>query len=439
MNLTSELLRYTKYTAESENNYEVHVQASLLDYFAVTFAGLVDAVHKSSMQNHLRKLISQGPAMRALVYGASAHRLELDDGYRLGGIHIGASVISALMAIDANASWSALKRAIVSGYEATGILAYNMQPGHKQQGFHSSGTCGCIGAAVAAGYASGLNDGGLKRAVSCAVGMASGLLEMQEDGSQLKPLTVGHAALNGVVATSLGATELFYPSDPIGGPRGLMASMGVSPPETLITPGSACIMGVYRKIYPTCRHSHSALDAAARIRTLEDFEFSGISKVTINTYKDAIAGHTHKIAKTPEHAMMSMPISIGLMLLDGSVGLDSFGRASLDRKELIELLPRITVLEDARFTRQSPKMRGAKVTLDMKNGRTQSAEVFLPKGEPENPLDPEDLLKKAVPLFEMSGLNYSDASSLANLILDWNNDLKKIKEIFIGNVERILK
>ncbi|WP_172135669.1 MmgE/PrpD family protein [Adlercreutzia sp. ZJ473] len=385
------------------------VAMALLDWLAITMAGLsesrCDTVDKITPVVFDARLLPGGICVsKAILYGMASHCLELDDGYRAGGVHVGAPVISALVASDVNADWPTIRQAVLCGYEATGTIARLMQPGHKRRGFHATGTCGCIGGAVAVAIAAGQSVNEIKRTVSAAASMASGLLEMQEDGSQMKALTVGNAALNGIVAAAVGGGNLRFPADALGGPRGLFSCMDASGSAPTDAEGF-CLANVYRKLYPSCRHGHSAIDAAFAIQKSRGFDPNDIKDIEIATYKDAILGHNLVDISTDSQAKMSTPYCVASVFVRGSFGLDSFDEAALRDPMVHGLMQKTHVVEAKELSELAPQKRGARVTVTLGDGTRLAKEILDPKGEPENPLSAEELVDKCAPLLMRSGLS----------------------------------
>lgn len=407
----------------STDEYDKAVALALLDYISVTQAGFADLKAHDEFEKTLSCMLLESPESCAMVLGIAAHRLELDDGYRSGGAHIGAPVLSACFASCHDVSWKQLVAAVVCGYELAGILARIMQPTHKRKGFHVSGTCGCMGAAAALAFLDQQDRTQLKRTLSVAAGMASGLLEMQEDGSELKPVTVGNAASSAVMATRLGTTKLRYPADAIGGARGLVACLEGNSARIEevkaadLLQGTPVIQEVYRKKYPSCRHSHSALDAAQIISSRSGVDPKEIEKIQIDIYEDAIKGHDLKKISSPSQAMMSTPFCVATMFVRGSVGLDSFNEASFENSEVDRIMHLVTMNRDERLSSLAPKARGARVVVKLADGAEFEEEVLFPKGEPENPLTDEEQMGKALSLLCFAGWKWSEASEFAKILL----------------------
>ena len=207
----------------------------------------------------------------AFLNAMSAHITELDDGHRAGQIHLGASIISALLPVAEveELSEEAVLRGIVVGYEAAIRLAMAMNPAHKLRGYHTSGTCGTIGVAAAIAAAMQFSREQMKVAVSAATASASGLLELQEDESELKPYNLAHAAVGGITAAYCALAGFKGPDDAIGGKRGLLTVMTENPRLKYLCEFEEPylqIERIYRKLYAACRHAHSAIEAALTLK-----------------------------------------------------------------------------------------------------------------------------------------------------------------------------
>src|SRR5690606_800882 len=92
------------------------------------------------------------PLDASLANGVSSHSLDLDDGHRLAQLHPGACIIPAALALsEANEkSGKDFITAIVVGYQVAIQLGMILNPQHRNKGFHTTGTCGTMGAAAAA-------------------------------------------------------------------------------------------------------------------------------------------------------------------------------------------------------------------------------------------------------------------------------------------------
>lgn len=341
----------------------------------------------------------------AWLNGFSAHVLELDDGHRKGMIHLGASIVSAVLAVAENEklAFDEVLRGVVMGYEAAVRCACALQPGHKVRGYHVSGTCGTIGSAVGVAFACGYTKKQLKSTLACAVTSAAGVLEIQEEASELKPYNLGRAAIDGLAAARMGRLALPGPDDILGGKRGLLAVLTDTPVQSHLTDFSNedySIEGIYQKMYAACRHCHPAIEAAVAIRNDINLQPEHVDRVEVHTYKLAVGGHDHRDIKGISSAKLSTPYSVALAIVKGNAGFEDFNETNLQDSDIISLTQKVCVVEDEHLTAQSPSVRGARVVIQLKNGEQYDKEILYPKGEPENPISLEEIKKKVLSLLQ---------------------------------------
>ena len=343
----------------------------------------------------------------ALLNGMNAHVIELDDGHRQGAVHVGATIFSALLPVAEKEHLSAndfLFGAII-GYEVTIRLACAIQPGNKLRGYHATGTCGTIGATMAIAAALHFDFDQMKSAFSAAVTSAAGVLEMQEDNADLKPLNVGRAAMDAVAAAYLGKARFKAPNDALGGKRGFLKVMTDEAKISFLKDfenDSFSIMSIYNKPYASCRHTHPAIEAALIIRKQHSFLLNELESVCVHTYKLAVAGHDHKQVDGVSSAKMSMPYSVAVALFTGNAGLDEFSEGNVANKQILDIAKKIDIIADDEFTALCPQRRAALVEAKTKTGLF-SARIDYPKGEPENPLTPEEFNQKFEGLMTFAG------------------------------------
>lgn len=335
----------------------------------------------------------------ALLNGFSAHVLELDDGHRMGMIHLGASINSAILAVSEQEELGQedILKGVVMGYEAAVRCACALQPGHKVRGYHVSGTCGTIGSSIGIAFACGYSKEQLKTTLACAVSSAAGVLEIQEEASELKPYNLGRAAMDGLVAAQMGRMSLSGPDDIMGGKRGFLSVLTDTPyPKYLADFNNEdyCIEGIYQKLYAACRHCHPAIEAAIAIRDDFNLRTEQVDKVEVFTYKLAVGGHDHRNIQGVSSAKLSIPYSVALGIVKGNAGYEDFNEENLSNPEIVGLMQKVWVIQDDEFTAQSPAIRGAKVVIQLKDGEKIERCVLYPKGEPENPINYEEIHAK---------------------------------------------
>lgn len=399
----------------------------LLDYLGVLAGG-----RKYLKEKH-PELVENAPS-EAFLNGFAAHVLELDDGHRHGMIHLGASIVTAVLnaAEKENLKSDDVLRGIVMGYEAAVRCARALQPGHKERGYHVSGTCGTIGSAMGIAFACGYNKSQLFSTLACAVSSAAGVLEIQEQASELKPFNVGRAAMAGVEAAQVGKLAFPGPDDILGGKRGFLAALTGTPKPEFLTDFKEegyCIEGIYQKVHAACRHCHPAIDATIDMRNDLNLKPEQVEKIDVHTYKLAVGSHDHTQIMGISSAKLSTPYAVALTIVKGSCGYADYNEDNLDDYWIKNLTRNVRVIEDENLTAQSPAVRGARVTIYLKDGNEYDALCLYPKGEPEHPLTQEELEDKFRGLAIYGGLSTVECDEVISEIKKDSFDINKILKI----------
>jgi len=341
------------------------------------------------------------PAVNAaLGNGVCAHALEMDDGYRFGGVHTGATVIPAVVAggevMDVDGKTLIL--GTVLGFEIQNRLSRAMNPSHLGRGFHTTGTLGTFGAAAGVGKVYGLDEKRLTSALGLAGLQGAGLLEILNNGAMVKPIHPGKAAMAGLFSVELAKRGAQGPATVLEGEKGLFKAMAdeVKTGDLLKDLGEHyLILDQYTKLHAACRHTHPAIDAALQLEREHAIEFKDISEVHISTYPVAVSFcGAHRNPNTPEGAKFSLPFSVSLAIYYGDAGMNRYCVENVEHREIQNLASNITVNSGERWANLYPDKRGASVEIKTKDGNNYSTDIELAKGEPENPASIEDLVNK---------------------------------------------
>ena len=443
--MTNQFIQYIRSITKEYIKDEAYYQACrcLIDYLSVTIPGskvlsskTVDYIQSygygcmcSTVIGLDRKTDVQ---TAALINGMNAHVIELDDGHRQGALHIGSTIFSALLAVAEKEDLSSediLYGAII-GYEVTVRLACAIQPGNKLKGYHATGTCGTVGATMAIAAALGYDEEQMKSALSAAVTCAAGVLEMQEDNADYKPLNVGRASMDAVAAAYLGKARFTPPFDAIGGKRGFLKVMTDEPKIKYITDydknGSLAIMQIYMKTYAACRHTHPAIEAALTLRQKYRLLPQYIASIEVEAYKLAVAGHDHTDILGINSAKMSLPFSVALALCTGRAGMDSFNEDNVKNETILSLTKKVVVKENEELSSWVPKKRASILHITMNDGRVLTHQIDYPKGEPENPLSDKEVEDKFISLAMSSGFSLEHCNDILQTIKQPSFKLKTL-------------
>lgn len=380
---------------------------ALLDYLGVTLGGLniPSAATIRSMtlaQGGYPEAAIIGIGQRtsalqaALANGTAGHALDMDDGHRLAAGHPGVTVIPAALAAAelVNARGSDLLPAIVAGYEVFVRVASAMNPAHLNRGFHTTGTIGPLGAAMAAGLLLGLDERRLCHALGAAASSAAGLFQVLHEGAMFKPVHAGRAAEAGLFAALWAREGGEAPRQALDGPDGFIRAYADGVDAVAITADLAeprAILGMYVKLHSACRHVHAAVDAGLELFQRRGLRPEDVERIEVDTYEvaDRMTGHKGHVTDIPT-ARFSLPFCVALAALRGAAGPLEFVDETLSDASLHDFAARITVREDVGLTSLYPDERGARLTVRRISGDEDTLTVMFPRGEPENPATNEE-------------------------------------------------
>lgn len=345
--------------------------------------------------------------------GGLGSLLEMDDVDRAGLVHPGPVVCSALMAAATPAtSGLVLLEALIAGYEGMIRLARALGPSHYAQ-FHNSSTTGAFGASIAAGHVLGLTPDQQVWAAGHALSMAGGLWECRNSATATKHLHISEAARRGLQSALWAQAGLVGPAQIFEGPQGFFA--GLAPkgnPDVMLHPARELLIHqVSFKIWPACRHAHAAIDAA--LTAAAGIALNDIREIKVTSFKDALVFCDRPQPKTSGEAKFSLQHAVALCLRYGAPALKHFEEPFLSDPELAALRERITIAEDADFTRAYPGHFGAEVSLVLHTSQPITARVSDAWGDRENPASAEDIAQKFYAITTHAGLSPSCSQRLA--------------------------
>ena len=442
MNRSVEFLKAIDGIWKAEVPPEVMARAkrSLLDYLAVTCAGA--KFQKDKLEKYQQFAQPEEGKFRAIgtgkdlvlkeavfLNGLNGHALDFDDGTNSGIIHLGSPIFSLLLPLSQRygTDIEEMLKAAIAGYEASYTMAVSIQPGHKAMGWHATGTCGTLGATIAAAYMLGFSDEERFQAFACACVAAGGMLKVLDDGSELKPYNVAKTALLALTALQMAKSGFKGHADPLGG-RGFLRMMtGKEDVELkpVLLNGTYAIMKSYTKPYASCRYTHPAVEAAIHLRT--DVKPDDVEEIDIRTYDLAVAGHDHTDIPGSYSAKMSIPYATAAGLIYGKAGLQEFSEEAVKGEQILRLTKKIKVTADDELSKVFPGIQAAVVTIHMRDG-FYTDRVDFPKGEPENPLDDREFRDRYDGLMEYAGVEAAVSSEVFNMVYQDNTRAGNLAE-----------
>ena len=298
-------------------------------------------------------------------------------------------------------------------------MAVSIQPGHKAMGYHATGTCGTLGASLAASYMLGFSEEERFQTFASACVAASGMLKVLDDGSELKPYNVAKTALLALTALQLGKSGFKGHPDPLGG-RGFLKMMtGREDIELkpIFLNGTYAIMKSYTKPYASCRYTHPSVEAAIHLR--DKVKPEEVEAIEISTYDLAVSGHDHTEIPGSYSAKMSIPYATAAGLLYGKAGLQEFTEEAVRGDRILNLTGKIKVTADDSLSEVFPAIQAAIVKIHTPEGEF-TERVDFPKGEPENPLTEEEFRDRYDGLMAYAGVDPSVSAGIYTTVHNEN-------------------
>ena len=361
---------------------------------------------------------------KALYYGFASHYLDFDDAQANLAGHFSTVLYSALLAVlEPTDRWHDFLRAYIIGAELEGIIGSLINPAHRTQGWHSTGTVGVIGAAAAIGALRGLHGESLAQLLSLAATQSAGMFF--QSGTDGKPLHAGLAARNGVWAYELlQHTSLQTSTKPFDPERGWFKTIGnitVTSNDIAsrwLAPGQLIDPGLWMKVHPYCSAAICGAEAAETVAhriytsssyvskhynvspdaeeqgkrrlcaTLVSSLWDDIDRVTVHFPPGADAALRYTAPTTGREGQFSIEYIVYQVLAYGSVQDELFKIDAIDT-DVRDCMSRIERVYDLPKVSQTERI--TKVTVTLKNGDTFTETVNNPKGSPNNPLTLEDI------------------------------------------------
>jgi 2-methylcitrate dehydratase PrpD len=346
----------------------------------------------------------------ALANGASGHAMDWDDTQlsttpdRIFGLltHPTLPPLAVALALgeQQRVSGRQLLEAFLTGFEVECKIAEAIDPSHYKQGFHSSGTVGTFGALGAAAKLLGLDDTAAANAVAIAASLCAGI--RVNFGTMTKPLHVGRASQNGLVAAQLAAGGFTGGHDGLDGPWGFFEVFGFGNAcdatrlvGRLGNPYSILSPGVSIKPYPCGVLGHPSMDAMRMLVLAHDLKPDQIKAIRLRAGSNILNPLRYRIAQSELEAKFCPAFMLSAIALRRKAGIKEFTDEFVRSAPVQQMMARVeTILDPAIEARGFDKIRRV-VEVDLHDGRhlAQAADERY-RGGPDRPFTREELHEK---------------------------------------------
>jgi 2-methylcitrate dehydratase PrpD len=260
-------------------------------------------------------------AQAAYVNGTLGHSCEYDDAHAAAW-HTSSAVVPAALALAERdgAEGRELITAVAAGIQVMGLLGAVTTGGMVATGWHGSKVLGVFGAAAAAGRILRLGPDELTEAFGIAGSDASGTMEYDRSGGEVKRLHAGSAARAGTEAAQLAQLGRTGPATILEGHRGIFRLFGGA--EGTDIPDLAWqrwqVLDTIFRFYPAVGTVHAPLDAIRHLRDANAMDPRDIKRIRIGLVDFAV-GHGAAITRPTDaiSAQFSLAFCAGLHFVTG--------------------------------------------------------------------------------------------------------------------------
>lgn len=328
----------------------------------------------------------------ALVQGLASNILDYDDTHLETVIHPSVPIASALfpLAESRRARGADVLHAFVLGVEVACRAGLAGTDAHCEGGWHSTATCGVLGAAAACGRLLGLDATQMGWAIGIAATQAAGLVSML--GSQSKSMNMGFAARNGLMAALLAQKGFTSSERSLEAPRGFLHVLGGRPRLEALTANLGRTWELERNAYkpfPCGIVLHPIIDGCLQLRREHALAPQSIARVRlrVNPLVEALTGRREP--RDGLEGKLSVVHCVAVALVDGAAGVRQFTDERVLDPQVLDLRGRVEVTVDPQVAKEE-----AHVEIALHDGSACRRHVRCAIGSLERPMSDADLADK---------------------------------------------
>lgn len=365
------------------------------------------------------------PNTIAFRLGAQTHILETDDLHRASVVHPGCIVVPASLALASKKETTGREflTSVLYGFEATCRVGMAVGAAHYRI-WHNTATCGPYGSAMAAAHLLHLDEQSCVHALGNAGTQSSGLWQFMDTGAMTKHLHAGRGAQAGVLAADLARLGFTGPPRILEGEKGFFAAAcpGADPGAVIRDPGAPWQLALTSiKPWPSCRHTHPAIDAAQELR--KGIDVDAIERIDVEAYQAALDVCDRIRPSSEYEAKFSLQHCVAAALARPAVDFTSFGPDARHALKPLRERAHLSVAEPYRSA--YPHAWGSAVTVTLKSGEKKRVTRQHAKGDPDAALSKQDLIAKAKMLLDYGKVEDPQAVVEEILALPTANSTKR--------------
>ena len=344
---------------------------------------------------------SHDPRTAALLNGIAGRAIELCEGLRLYSGQAAMQVLPGVLAVAESASSTGREMiaALALGYDVAGRLcsAFTARPLA-----HQNGQASLLGAAAAGARVRGLGAPEVSRAMRIATTLLlTPSYTNTVSGATALNVAGGMSGFVGALAPELVLAGFEAQDDAIEEALGKMVGEGFKPEGVLDELGTRWeITRNYFRLYACCNPIHPALDSLRAVLAELRPRPEDVGRIDVATYRFA------SIMRNPDPpnyfaSKYSLPHAAAVMVVRGNAGYGALDDAALRDPAVAALRHRVHVTEDPAMSAVAPRLRPARVTLTLKDGRQSTHACESHRGDFQQPFADSELREKFHELAEV--------------------------------------
>lgn len=336
----------------------------------------------------------QDPRTAALLNGIAGRSIELCEGLRLVSGQAAMQVLPGVLAVGEHTGSSGreILAALTLGYEVVGRLSSGFTPRPLA---HQNGQVSLLAAAAAGARLRGLDAAGIGRAMRIATTLLlTPSYTNAVAGATALNVAGGMSGFAAALAPELALAGFEAEENAIEQALGKLVGDGFTADRVLEELGTRWeITRNYFRLYACCNPIHPALDCLGEILTELHPAPGQVARIDIATYRFASVMRSHD---PPNYfaSKYSLPHAAATMVVRGGAGFSALDDSALGDPSIAALRHRVHIAEDPAMTAVAPRLRPARVTVTLTDGRQATRSRDSHRGDFHEPFAESEIRDK---------------------------------------------
>jgi 2-methylcitrate dehydratase PrpD len=330
----------------------------------------------------------------ALLNGIAGRSIELCEGLRFVSGQAAMQVLPGVLAVgeQAGATGRDMLMALLLGYDVAARLAEGFTPRPLA---HQNGQVSLLAAAAAGARLRGLDAAGINRAMGIATTLVlTPSYTNAVAGATALNVAGGMSGFAAALAPDLVLAGFEAQDDAVELALGQLVGGGFTPDGLLDQLGTTWhITRNYFRLYACCNPIHPALDCLVAALAELKAQPEEIVRIEFATYRFASV----MCDPNPRNyfaSKYSLPHAAATLAVRGSAGFAALDDTAVQDPVIAALRQRVTVAEDPAMTALAPRLRPARVTVELSDGRHATHACDSHRGDFQDPFSEAELREK---------------------------------------------